>query len=138
MLDFSAKIGNTNDREARKAISFVLKKLYIGDWFVLYQLSKNTNMYFFRAFIKELRYELKEFPKKKKPAYVENEEETKGDKAGGNNLLGGLGVKPKKGGLKVNVGKKFANDDSDAELGDGHHSSSLSSEEDVKTPVKTM
>lgn len=35
-----------------------MTKCYIGDWFVLFQLSKNVNMYFFRAFIKELKRSL--------------------------------------------------------------------------------
>ena len=36
-----------------------MSKCYIGDWFVLFQLSKNVNMYFFRAFVKELAKSLK-------------------------------------------------------------------------------
>ena len=36
-----------------------MSKCYIGDWFVLFQLSKNVNMYFFRAFAKELAKSLK-------------------------------------------------------------------------------
>ena len=36
----------------------------LGDWFVLYQLSKNCNPYFFREFIKELSRDLKAKPKK--------------------------------------------------------------------------
>ena len=43
----------------RKAIKTVMANCYIGDWFVLYQISKNVNMYFFRAFMKELQYDLK-------------------------------------------------------------------------------
>jgi len=52
------RIGNTNDKFTRKAIKVVMAKCYIGDWFVLYQLSKNVNMYFFRAFMRELKHEL--------------------------------------------------------------------------------
>lgn len=59
-----AQIGNTNDAEARKATKIVSNKCYLGDWFVLYQISKNANMYFFRAFIKELKISL--VPRKKK------------------------------------------------------------------------
>ena len=60
----TAQIGNTNDAEARKATKIVSSKCYLGDWFVLYQISKNANMYFFRAFIKELKLRL--VPRKKK------------------------------------------------------------------------
>ena len=38
----------------------------LGDWFVLYQLCKNCNPYFFREFIKELARELKRKPKETK------------------------------------------------------------------------
>ena len=38
----------------------------MADWFVLYQLSKNTNQYFFREFIRELAIELKLRPKRSK------------------------------------------------------------------------
>ena len=38
----------------------------IGDWFVLYQLCKNCNPYFFREFIRELAIEIKNRPKKSK------------------------------------------------------------------------
>ena len=36
----------------------------IGDWFVLYQLSKNCNPYFYREFIRELARDLRTKPKK--------------------------------------------------------------------------
>lgn len=62
---FLAKIGNTNDVNARKACIFVVQRCYIGDWFVLYQIAKNCNMYFFRTFIKELRRDMKKNPKVK-------------------------------------------------------------------------
>ena len=61
---FSAKIGRTNDSAARRACTYVTSKCFIGDWFVLYQISKNVNMYFFRVFIKELRKDMKKYPKK--------------------------------------------------------------------------
>merc|ERR1712062_248532 len=48
-----------NDKKARNAIREIMSKCYIGDWFVLFQLSKNVNMYFFRAFVKELAKSLK-------------------------------------------------------------------------------
>ncbi len=110
----TAKIGNTNDKEARKAINFVLNKLYLGDWFVLYQLSKNTNMYFFRGFIKELRYELKEHPKIKK--YL--------DKNKMDNFMPGVPLKGKEEGLS----------DDDIEKGKSDKSSLLSFEEANRTP----
>ena len=55
----AGRIGNTNDKKTRKSIKTVMANCYIGDWFVLYQISKNVNMYFFRAFMKELQYDLK-------------------------------------------------------------------------------
>ena len=64
LIFIPAKIGNTNDASARKAVSYVVSKCYVGDWFVLYQISKNVNMYFFRVFIKELRKDMKLNPKK--------------------------------------------------------------------------
>ena len=33
-------------------IKSVLSHCYLGDWFVLYQLSKNSNTYFFRYLLK--------------------------------------------------------------------------------------
>ena len=70
---FSAgRIGNSNDKMTRKAIKTVMANCYIGDWFVLYQISKNVNMYFFRAFMKELQHDLK--PKSRN---FENNEEDK-------------------------------------------------------------
>lgn len=61
-----SKIGNTNDVAARKACSYVVSKCFVGDWFVLYQISKNCNMYFFRCFIKELKRDMKKNPKNSK------------------------------------------------------------------------
>jgi hypothetical protein len=52
------------DDDVRKCLTYVLNKGQIGDWFVLYQLNKNCNTYFFRKFIKELAVELKCRPKR--------------------------------------------------------------------------
>jgi len=49
-----------------KCLEYVLSKCQVADWFVLYQLSKNTNQYFFREFIRELAIELKLRPKRSK------------------------------------------------------------------------
>jgi hypothetical protein len=54
------------DDDVRKCLTYVLNKGQIGDWFVLYQLCKNCNKYFFRQFIKELAVELKCRPKRSK------------------------------------------------------------------------
>eukprot|EP00092_Neocalanus_flemingeri_P088590 GFUD01111948.1.p1 GENE.GFUD01111948.1~~GFUD01111948.1.p1 ORF type:complete len:292 (+),score=79.07 GFUD01111948.1:73-876(+) len=54
------------DDDIRKRVEYVLAKGQIGDWFVLYQLSKNCNPYFYREFIRELARELKSRPKKTK------------------------------------------------------------------------
>jgi len=43
----------------------VLSRCYVGDWFVLQQLSRNVNVYFYREFIKELKREMKRHPKGK-------------------------------------------------------------------------
>lgn len=59
-----SKCGRTNDPEVPKAIRYVMKDAYVGDWFVLHQLSKNVNTYFFREFVKELRIEMKNRPKR--------------------------------------------------------------------------
>ena len=42
----------------------MVTKCYVGDWFVLCQLAKNCNPYFFREFVRELARELKTRPKK--------------------------------------------------------------------------
>ena len=41
-------------KEIRKTIKSIMGECYIGDWFVLHQLSKNVNGHFFRAFLDEL------------------------------------------------------------------------------------
>ncbi len=69
------QIRHKYDDDVRKALRFVLSKCYLGDWFVLYQLSKNVNPYFLRQFVKELRYELKERPKRSKSFNKEKEKE---------------------------------------------------------------
>ena len=60
----------------RKAIGTVMANCYIGDWFVLYQISKNVNMYFFRAFMKELQYELKPKSGKKSSIKIQNDQKS--------------------------------------------------------------
>ena len=50
----------------------MLGKCYIGDWFLLFQLSKNVNTYFYRAFIKELKNELREKPKRSRSLRSDN------------------------------------------------------------------
>lgn len=57
-----SRAGHTNDPDVRQAIKYVLDRGYAGDWFLLHQLSKNVNQYFFREFIKELRNDLRERP----------------------------------------------------------------------------
>jgi hypothetical protein len=37
-----------------KSLTNILNKSHVGDWFVLYQLSKNVDSFFFRMFINEL------------------------------------------------------------------------------------
>ena len=54
------------DKERNVAEAVFFSKGQIGDWFVLYQLCKNCNPYFFREFIRELAIEIKNRPKKSK------------------------------------------------------------------------
>lgn len=54
------------DKDINKSLEYILNKSQIGDWFVLYQLSKNTNPYFYREFIRELARDLKQRPKRSK------------------------------------------------------------------------
>lgn len=54
------------DDDVRVALKYVLARCKIGDWFVLFQLNRNVNVYFYRAFIKELRNELRGNPKVRK------------------------------------------------------------------------
>ena len=58
------KVRRKYDDDIRKSLDYVLAKSQIGDWFVLYQLSKNCNPYFYREFIRELARDLKFRPKK--------------------------------------------------------------------------
>jgi hypothetical protein len=51
-------VGATNDKEVRKSVVYILARCQPGDWFVLNQLGKNVNTYFFRAFLKELRIQV--------------------------------------------------------------------------------
>ena len=44
----SPQIANKYDEDVRRSLRFVLARCYIGDWFVLYQLLKNTNHYFYK------------------------------------------------------------------------------------------
>ena len=59
-----SQVRHKYDEDIRKCLDYVLAKAQIGDWFVLYQLSKNCNPYFFREFIKEFAIELKLRPKR--------------------------------------------------------------------------
>ena len=58
------KVKRKYDDEMPRALDYILAKGQLGDWFVLYQLSKNCNPYFFREFIKELSHDLRAKPKK--------------------------------------------------------------------------
>ena len=40
------------DSDLRKHLQSILDQSQLGDWFVLYQLSKNSNSYFFRYLLK--------------------------------------------------------------------------------------
>jgi len=51
------------DEDLPKHLKKILEKSQIGDWFVIYQLSKNSNPYFFRDFIRSLSRNLEQKPK---------------------------------------------------------------------------
>ncbi len=59
-----SRTGLASGKELRKSVQFVLSKCFLGDWFVLAQIGKNVNTYFYRAFLKELSNELREKPKR--------------------------------------------------------------------------
>ncbi len=61
-------VTHKDDEDLKKSVKYVMSKCYLADWFVLYQLASNVNMYFMRSFMKELKYELKERPKHSKHA----------------------------------------------------------------------
>ena len=46
-----------------QSIRYILDESYVGDWFVLYQLSKNVKSDFFRRFMKEFESQLRDNPK---------------------------------------------------------------------------
>ena len=46
------QIRHKYDKSVQKCLKYVLSKCQIGDWFVLYQLCRNSNPYFYRDFIK--------------------------------------------------------------------------------------
>jgi len=52
------------DKDIKVSLEYILRRSQLGDWFVLYQLSKNTNPFFYRQFISELALDLKQRPKK--------------------------------------------------------------------------
>ena len=63
-VDIWGQVRHKYDEDIKKCLEYVLSKCQMGDWFVLYQLSKNCNPYFFREFIKEFAIELKLRPKR--------------------------------------------------------------------------
>ena len=65
-----SQIRHKYDKDIYKCLKYILSKSQLGDWFVLYQLCKNSNSYFYREFIKELAIELKRKPKKSKSKSV--------------------------------------------------------------------
>jgi len=62
----SRKVRRKYDDDIQRCLQYVLAKGQIGDWFVLYQLSKNCNPYFYREFIRELAKDMSNNPKKSK------------------------------------------------------------------------
>ena len=68
------RIQHTYDPEIRKSLEFVMSKCFAGDWFVLCQLSKNSNRYFMRQFIVDLAQDLKRSPKRSLSVEVQGKE----------------------------------------------------------------
>ena len=58
-----SQIRHQFDGDLKNHLQSILDQGQIGDWFVLYQLSKNSNYYFYREFIRELAKDLKQKPK---------------------------------------------------------------------------
>merc|ERR1712223_801890 len=85
------------DKDIRKCLHYVLAKCQLGDWFVLYQLCKNCNPYFFREFIRELAIELRHRPKRSKSR---------------SHSIGNTGTLKKKGGTLPRAGSKDSKDSS--------------------------
>ena len=61
-----SQIRHKYDKDIHKCLKYILSKSQLGDWFVLYQLTKNSNSFFYREFVKELAIDLKNKPKKSK------------------------------------------------------------------------
>jgi len=123
------------DEDIRKCLEYVLSKCQIGDWFVLYQLSKNCNPYFFREFIKEFAIELKLRPKRSRGlgsmerSYDDQWKESslyfaKGNGTLNRNVGGGLGTLsrsiPEKGERLLNMFTKGEFDNSRPADNQGH------------------
>jgi len=85
------------DDDIRKCLEYILSKGQVGDWFVLYQLCKNCNPYFFREFIRELAIELRHRPKRSKSR---------------SHSIGNTGTLKKKGGTLPRTGSKESKDSS--------------------------
>merc|ERR1712107_68815 len=85
------------DDDIRKCLEYILSKGQIGDWFVLYQLCKNCNPYFFREFIRELAIELRHRQKRSKSR---------------SHSIGNTGTLKKKGGTLPRAGSKDSKDSS--------------------------
>ena len=65
-----SQIRHKYDKSGERCLRYLLSKCQLGDWFLLYQLSKNCSKYFFRDFIRELALEMKTRPKKSKKSSV--------------------------------------------------------------------
>ncbi len=56
------RTGLVSEKELRRSVQKILSKCLLGDWFVITQIGKNVNTYFFRAFLHELARELQDKP----------------------------------------------------------------------------
>ena len=52
------RCNSRNKSKTRSTIKEVMMQCYLGDWFLLHQLSKNVNGHFFHAFLEELEKHL--------------------------------------------------------------------------------
>ena len=71
-----------NDREI---VEDILEKCYIGDWFVLHLLSKNTNLHIYKRIVKNLAIVMRE----RKSSHFSSERADRGQHSGGGSRNGG-------------------------------------------------
>ena len=69
----------------REIIEDILDRCYIGDWFVLHLLSKNTNIHIYKRIVKNLAIVMRE----RKSSHFSSERADRGQHSGGGSRNGG-------------------------------------------------